>query len=96
MANKIARIQKNKEIQEREEFFKNSFKKKGNVVSDTYPSQISLKDLLTHDEFILSYNFLFLRDPKQWKCRIKSKKMEKRKIDLVRFLFQKYPVPKFS
>src|SRR5215468_12151959 len=34
-----------------------------------------------------------IRAPEMWRCRIKSRSGEKRFIDLVRFVFARYPVP---
>jgi hypothetical protein len=35
-----------------------------------------------------------IRDPETWRCRIKSRSEDKRFIDLVRYTYAKYPVPR--
>ena len=34
-----------------------------------------------------------LREPKDWRCRLKSRRVERRFSELVRFVFARYPVP---
>jgi len=43
---------------------------------------------------IETHRGLALRLPQDWRCRIKSTSQERRFIDLVRFAFAKYPVPR--
>ena len=39
------------------------------------------------------YRAYFVRSPRDWRCRIKSKSADKRFVELVKFTFAKYPTP---
>jgi PcfJ-like protein len=40
-----------------------------------------------------AYRAFALRRPEDWRCRLKSRSQERRFLDLVRFVFAKYPAP---
>ena len=92
MANRVARREKaEKEAAQKDEEMKYLRQSKWAVKRTHRVPPIT--DLYDHNlQRLARY---VIRGSGTWKCNIKSKKVEKRKISLIRHLFKKYPVPRF-
>ena len=90
MSNRKARMEKTVKDRKHDDHFYDSLRRSK---TDTKKNNNTYRDL--RDFEISFHRNDFIRDPRSWKCAIKSKREDRRKIDLVRHLFQSYPVPPF-